>query len=353
MRVGVNYPWYDYGWDFGAAPPAWRGSLPTPRWYGAIDEDLERFASLGITVVRWFILGDGLAYGSGPDAPWRDGSSGRPWRFEPPALDPRLLDHFDQLLRRFARTGGPARPPIQLLPVLTDFLLCQPGVPIQSQPGIPIQTSDEGSAVAPAPDARWIKQGRADVVADGRKRSRFFDEVLERLLRVSERHREVIYAWEVMNEPDLVTKGWQPRGLAYDSVGATAMRAFLDDGQARIARAGFPSTVGFASPAGLRASGLTAHVNQFHHYPGGRRRLARHAFDARFPGIIGEFATRSSDAWPELRQGDQSVLSRLQLAQAYGYPLALAWSFRGRDRHTAWSADVERDIAAFTAAQRA
>lgn len=343
MHVGVNYPWCDYGWDFGPAPPAWRGNLAGPRWYGEIDRDLERFRSLGITVVRWFVLGDGLCYGTGTDAPWRDASNGRTWHFEPPPLDYLVRDHFDELLRRFSLTREPGRPPLQLLPVLTDFLWCQPG-------HLPVQLPD-GLGTAAGADPGWVKQGRADVVSDTRKRRRFFDEALDSLLRVSERHRDVIYAWEVMNEPDLITRGWRPPGLAFTGIDAASMRSFLDDGLARIGRAGFRSTVGFASRAGMRASGLSAHVNQFHHYPGGRRRLEPHTFDARYPGIIGEFATRTSDVWPELRRTDQGMLSRLRLAEARGYPLALAWSFRGQDRHTAWSPDVERDIAAFTAAR--
>jgi len=37
MEVGVNYPWFDYGWDFGLAPPGWRGGQADPRWYAEID----------------------------------------------------------------------------------------------------------------------------------------------------------------------------------------------------------------------------------------------------------------------------------------------------------------------------
>ena len=40
MQVGVNYPWFDYGWDFGLGPPAWRGGRQTPRWFDKVDEHL-------------------------------------------------------------------------------------------------------------------------------------------------------------------------------------------------------------------------------------------------------------------------------------------------------------------------
>ena len=36
---------------------------------------------------------------------------------------------------------------------------------------------------------------------------------------------------------------------------------------------------------------ITADINQFHHYPGGRTPLAPHTCDVEFPAIIGEFAT--------------------------------------------------------------
>jgi hypothetical protein len=61
----VNYPWFDYGWDFGPAPPGWRQGRTTPFWYDALDGQLRHLEALGISVLRWFILADGLAYGSG------------------------------------------------------------------------------------------------------------------------------------------------------------------------------------------------------------------------------------------------------------------------------------------------
>jgi len=92
-------------------------------------------------------------------------------------------------------------------------------------------------------------------------------------------------------------------------------------------------------------------INQFHHYPAGRRVLERHTFDSRFPGIIGEFATATTDRWPELASTGQSVLNRLRLADAHGYPLAIPWSFLARDRHTSWSSAVEREVASFIQGQ--
>ena len=85
MQVGVNYPWFDYGWDFGLGPPAWRGGRSTPGWYAEIDNHLRLFQRLGISVVRWFILADGLTYGVGDAAPVPDRIARGGWRFDPPA----------------------------------------------------------------------------------------------------------------------------------------------------------------------------------------------------------------------------------------------------------------------------
>ena len=46
MQVGVNYPWFDYGWDFGLGPPPWRGNRGTPRWFDHVDDHLERLGDL-------------------------------------------------------------------------------------------------------------------------------------------------------------------------------------------------------------------------------------------------------------------------------------------------------------------
>lgn len=320
MQVGVNYPWFDYGWDFGLGPPAWRSGRATPRWFDQIDGHLDKFRDVGIGVVRWFILADGLTYGSGDDAPRPDGS------FDPPALEAEFLEHFEELLRRFARTATAEAQPLQLLPVLIDFHFCQDSMP--ADPG-------------------WVKQGRADAIRDPLKRSRFLTAVLDPLLQASARHPDAIYAWELINEPDWITKGWH-FSLGHSPVSELAMKEFLEDGKQRIRAAGFKPTIGFGSIDTLRQSGVTAEINQFHYYPDGRPTLEPHRFDPRFPGIIGEFATATTDVWPDLSTDLQSVADRLQLAAERGYPLAIPWSFLAQDQHTAWSEAVELDIRSFT-----
>jgi hypothetical protein len=341
MQVGVNYPWHDYGWDFGLGPPPWRGARTTPRWYDKIDEHLRHFQALGITVVRWFILADGLTYGVGRDAPVPDPMAGRGWQFTPPPLSAEFLEHIEELHRRFVAANSSSRPPIQLLPVLIDFHFCEPGTR-------PVEKLDPSNPVTPVQDTDWVKQVRAAAITDGSRREAFLRHVLDPLLRISRRHPEVIYAWELINEPDWITTSWHPNPFARTVVSEAAMHAFLEDGKQRIRAAGFKPTIGFGSLMTLKRSGITAEINQFHHYPNGAQPLERHTFDPRFPAIIGEFATTATDVWQDLPRDRQAMIHRLRLARTQGYPLAVPWSFLASDRHTLWSAEVERDIQTFT-----
>lgn len=111
MDVGVNYPWYSYGYDFGEAPPNWRKIPKVPDWDTEINFDLKYLQDLGISVVRWFILADGLTYGSNQDAPTKGRSQlgGTRWRFNPPALSQLFRDDFQSLLEAFARANFPDR----------------------------------------------------------------------------------------------------------------------------------------------------------------------------------------------------------------------------------------------------
>jgi hypothetical protein len=335
MQVGVNYPWLNYGWDFGLGPPVWRGARTTPYWYDLIDRHLRHFHDLGIEVVRWFVLADGLTYGTGSAAPREEPPGSGRWRFHPLPLPAEVSVHFEELLVRIGELNRQMTPPIRLLPVFMDYKFCFPGERVLSD------------------DPDWVKQGRADAVVDVNKRGRFLDEALEPLLRIAQRHREAIYAWEAINEPDWITNGWHIDRRHDHPADEPVMQAFLTECKDRIRRAGFTPTIGFCLIETLRKSGITAEINQFHHYALGRRRLEPHMFAPEFPGIIGEFATAETDRWPDLPHGNQSVLARLKLIAARNYPLALPWSFNQRDTHTSWTENVEHQLRTFKAERAA
>ncbi|MBK6798730.1 MAG: hypothetical protein IPG76_18590 [Acidobacteria bacterium] len=52
MEIGINYPWIDYGWDFGDPPPAWVAKENLAAWREQkrrhIEDDFRQFASHGI-----------------------------------------------------------------------------------------------------------------------------------------------------------------------------------------------------------------------------------------------------------------------------------------------------------------
>jgi hypothetical protein len=340
MDVGVNYPWFSYGWDFGPAPPGWRDGHD-PAWAPHIGQHLQQLAATGVSVIRWFILGDGLSYGTGPDAPRPDRlatGDGAGWRFDPPALTSEFQEHFEALLQSFTqRSSGPH--PVRLLPVLADYKFCEPGAWPVSRRDPVLQQS--------VPDQEWVKGGRAEAIAG--RHQRFIEQVLAPLLRLSSGYRDAIYAWDVFNEPEWVTNGWHPdRGNGHP-VDEDDMRGFLEDSMSAIREAGFRATIGFNRIETIEQTRLYADINQLHHYTSGDRFLPRSTFDPRYPGILGEFATSTAeDNWPELSQQSQGILERLELAESQGYALALPWSFQAEDRHTCWTPQAESDIERFT-----
>jgi hypothetical protein len=56
--LGVNYPWLNYGEDFGGGPSGHRG-ISRSENRQLIGQDFERIQDAGISVVRWFLFGDG------------------------------------------------------------------------------------------------------------------------------------------------------------------------------------------------------------------------------------------------------------------------------------------------------
>src|SRR5258708_1588297 len=75
MDIGINYPWQSfdsYGADFGVIR-GWQKNLTRREWQApgevdktltVLDENLLLYVKLGIKVVRWYLLADGLSYGT-------------------------------------------------------------------------------------------------------------------------------------------------------------------------------------------------------------------------------------------------------------------------------------------------
>lgn len=335
LQVGINYPWLDYGWDFGDPPAAWVGPQYAAEWREKkrrqIAEDFRRFATMGLVAVRWFVLCDGLSYGTGNEAPKEQGGK---WTFDPlprdHAFHRQLLEDFEYVLKVCAETG------IKFVPSLLDFHWCHIG-----------SVADAASGI--------VKGGRYEVLLDKAKSEAFFDAVLEPLLDVSVKYRDSIYAWELFNEPEWIvdTRGWLKVLTSQNrTIPLADMRGFLSAGLRRInARDAFPSSVGFAHWDAIgewNAAELGVTLHQFHYYAPDLRRIPGHHYPPENQCFIGEFATKYHRGWPEMAKGDlaRTITARLKLLEEKGYPAAFLWSARAQDEATTWtSADQEETVA--------
>ncbi|HNN94082.1 MAG TPA: hypothetical protein PKI03_17515 [Pseudomonadota bacterium] len=315
MKVGINYAWKNYGWDFGEPPRKNSGQLWGGRaaWREHIDAELASFVEMGFFAVRWFLLGDGTTYGTGADRPQL--VPGQPPTVTAiPALPPGFVEDFSDLLSRCATHG------LQLLPSLVDFHLAFPALPVAGSEGI-------------------LKAGRSALIIDPERREQFLDQTLAPLLTASADFPDVIYAWEVINEPEWCTQPAGPVPGPPDpchTVSHEAMRAFIRSGARRINEAGFLSTVGFAyhdSVRGWDSAGLGLTLHQFHYY-GEPAHIPAHDFDPRWPLIVGEIATAPHRPWPELGP-HQDVASRLRLLAQKGYPATFLWSANRQEETSA------------------
>ncbi len=293
LAVGISYPWRSYGSDFGAN--AWgHMGLSRPDHLQEIARDFQAiataFSGFDTRIVRFFLFADGRT------SPLFDPSG------NVIGLDPRFFYDLDALFAVAEDTG------LLLLPVLLDFHWCKYAAIVN--------------------DVRLA--GHSDVIREARKREGFLDRALAPLL---ERYggRGSLYAWEIMNEPEWVTRGmtgfWRGKG---DRVQNEQIRDFVAACAERIhGLADDRVTLGSAGPGFLRFwRNIGLDLYQVHCYPGWRNRFpwpAAADLDMNAPVLIGEVPTRKTAISPE---------EYLEAAQAGGYEGVLFWSYRAADRYS-------------------
>jgi hypothetical protein len=345
MKVGFNYAWsHDlYGQNFGPVffPPPADG---LPMWRKTLPSHLIEFKAMGLSVIRWFIMMNGLTYGRGlvvdaagriqdielpTDRTTADLSAGKlahKWEFNPPdALHATFIEHFKLMLQmvRDSRTG------LQLIPSLIDF------------PFLAVPPDRKRSAGG----------GRQDVALDATKRNKFFDTVLEPLVQASVPFKDQIFAWEVMNEPSWLIRPGPPFGpVVSDSrMNEAVLRTFLQEALDRIeAHPEFAqkSTVGHRFINDFTKL-PTGKLPQFHYYA--KTTVAEdptviptHATTKAFVGefspefngnLLDRIRSDPGASWPEMNDRDRpaqhTVTRRLQLLADKGYPLAMVWPNTG------------------------
>ena len=348
FQAGYNYPWAfdDYGQNFGPMFFLPGGGLPS--WKNTLPQRLDDLKFLGIKIVRWFVLMNGLNYGKvtvdaqgviqtiqapterppvevSLHGPGGGGGhiSGSGWEFDPPdQLHPLFTDHFRQMLQIFQGKG------LQVIPSLVDFpfFAMPPGkLPFSQTRGLAPRNPNSGG-------------GRTDIMTDANKRRRFFDTVFEPLLQASVPFKDQIFAWEVMNEPSWLIRTISP--IDNDpKMNDSDLKTFLQEGVDRIRNHpefAQKSTVGHRFFEDL-ANFATGAMPQFHYY-------AKFSDPNPIPqatgnNFVGEIAVSANDLffaslrsdqaapWPELNGADSTdaVFQRFSLLAKKGYKVALIW----------------------------
>lgn len=291
FAVGINYPWRNYGWDFGRNP--WASDPNVSDGLAQHHKELERdFANLhehGIDIIRVFVFCDlrtGLAYG--PDKKLT-------------GFDQFVADDMRTLLEAARATG------VRLILTLFNFDMVD---------GLEFNGSGE----------------HQEFILDRNARQELLSRALEPLFKDMAPYEDVIYAIDPMNEPEhaqFLTN--------HENFGK--LSEFLSD-VAVLSRRNLPQTpisLGSANRnlLGRFWSDFPNDIPQFHFYQQmedeeGVLYDTPSAYVTRTgPVIIGEV------------EGDRPAM-RLTVAKRNGYAAALLWSYRADDGYTVDLNEVRR-----------
>lgn len=341
--LGLNAPWVDCGWDFGAPPPAWDlDGTHRAGWRARMQARVRETRELGLSVLRWFVLANGANLAPLPR--WDAGVAR--WRWEPLPLGDAFYTDLGALLETCAAEG------VKLLPSLTSF-------------GMFEHRDDVFAERAKSPSARGLPGLRMAALSDPAARAAFDEGVIAPLVCFLAARAPQLLAIEIINEPEWATRGALHGDARSESVRFADMLAFIRTTSAHIRAAGLDATVGFVrhptntsweSLSRLTSGeGLGLSLGQVHHYPSDAERLPFH--DASLgPCIVGELATRFDvlPRWSDL-SGVDSLSARVSHIEASGFDGALLWSAQPRrnatwpDRATQWDDATRAEVRAIAA----
>jgi hypothetical protein len=278
--LGLNYPWYNYGHDFGTT--AWgHDGVSDEKSRADIEADFADMHRHGVPVARWFLWADGRA------SPEFDADG------YVTGFDEYFYDDLDTALEISDKYD------IDLILVLFDFYWFEP------------PTIENGVQLF----------GHAETISDLSKRQSLLDNALLPLLKRYSDHPRIL-AWEVINEPegamDIAEGNW-----VGDAIPAATMQEFVNQVADLIhTEATQPVTLGSASRHTLKywtTSNLDFY--QFHYY-GQEPLIPITELGVDKPVIIGEFPTEN---------GQYSMAKYLDVIHGNGYASAFPWSYRAED----------------------
>jgi hypothetical protein len=397
LMVGINYPAFNYGFDFGppvidpsqssqsqpSYGPGWNApnsnnlaTISGPAPATVLEALLAVFKGFGLQVVRWFIFGDG----------WNLPAPklvNKQWAYEQTALDPSYVNDFATMLKSFAKMK------MKVIPVFVDNRFFWPGSIVfglnaynkRSEVTVDLTSPSVGSFIstylAKHPEmvsgpknvidwTRFIKGGKGSILTDGKTVNTkgiksFMDLVLEPLLSACDGYKDCIYAWDIMNEPE--------QGSATFNMPVDATAVFLLEGVKRVVAHGMAATIGFKMEASFdeiyfattktvgaqfaRANFGAKYLPQFHYWPEqlpsqpDPRPQPPAPRQLRSNSIVGEFGTvvnSNATGWQAF-----TIDQRLAAFDGANFALALLWSAMDNDAYSAWEdAGVQAAVKQFT-----
>jgi hypothetical protein len=278
--VGMNYPWQNYGTDFGIS--AW-GDMGIQSKRTQLDIDFQQISDSGVEIIRWFVLCDGR---SSPEFNVQG---------YPTTLEEDFYDDMDTLLDIAEKHH------LFVVPVLFDFYWLGSAEIIN------------GTQMG----------GHADTFYDVDKKDSLVENVILPIFDHYGEHPS-IYAWDIINEPEHAMTNPDDSWIG-DGISSTDMIVFVSELTDMIHQhTEHLSTVGSVDFDNMQANWSDSKLDilQFHYYNEQPFELINTLEDDR-PIVVGEFSSTENSV--------PNMLSSIHNADFSG---AWVWSYQAEDQHS-------------------